>query len=272
MSRNFLQVFEAKDYSGEAGGNPLFPHRSRRLPGLIKWLCLGLFLLGFITVTGWIIYGPKWRINDMTISGLVTISEDNVREAALNYLSGNYFFLPRNHRWFFSPGNLEDELLAIFPFRSVKTEIIGNTLSIIGTEQTTLLALYSGDNRILFDRSGTYVEVTNVPESLPLTIRTDELISFEIGHQIFSSDEVERLIAFDEGLRTRNITPLEYEIEKLIMPWFKVSSNLPYLIYFDVQQNIESQLTVLQAVIKEYDNNQPSEYIDVRFGDRAFVK
>jgi hypothetical protein len=80
-------------------------------------------------------------------------------------------------------------------------------------------------------------------------------------------------VAFDEGLRLLLIVPKEYETENVEAPWFTVRSDQPYAILFDAKQSTDEQLIVLKTVLDEYfATQQDSKYIDVRFGQRVFVK
>ncbi len=49
----------------------------------------------------------------------------------------------------------------------------------------------------------------------------------------------------------------------------QVLSNQPWKIYFEPNDDIETQYTNLKAILK---NNKPTQYIDVRYGDRIFWK
>lgn len=296
MSRNFLQVFEAKSYDGEGSRNPLF--RRRRQLQRYAWpiFFLSLFLAG-VVVLGWLIYGPKLRLSTVEIVGATTLDRVVLEDAVRQELKRYVMVLPRNHQWIFSDTRLSQKLLQDFPLQAVTLEPQGQKLKVTVVEDVMVIALRSAEVVAFLDRGGKVLrladpleivavasrvgEVTPTPEeqgSLPLLptslpiIRTVDPVSMDLGVELYDDLVMENLIIMDGGLRGQGIAVKEYVTENVHDAWFKVTSDLPYEIYFDAEHDIAEQLLLLRTVMSEFKDSPPLHYLDVRFGDRVFVR
>lgn len=296
MSRNFLQVFEAKSYDQEGAEKPLF-RRRRRGRGIGKVVLLLGLVLGGVGFLGWLVYGPKFRLSEIEIVGTTTLDSAALQEAVQEELGRYVFGLPRNHQWLFSEDRLSQQLLHDFPLQAVTVEPQQKRLTVTVVEDVLVIALRSGEAIAFLDRGGKVLRLADplemvavearlgeitptaeeqgtlpvLPTTLPI-IRTDEPVSLELGAELYDDVVMENLIAMDSGLRVQGIQVKEYLTQDIDEPWFRVTSNLDYEIYFDAEHDIDEQLVLLHTVMGEFEHEPPLHYLDVRFGDRVFIR
>ena len=80
-------------------------------------------------------------------------------------------------------------------------------------------------------------------------------------------------ITLDEALRNRLIEPIVYQLDVNQTSWTRVKTTQGIDLLFDGLEDIEAQLAVLDIVLDEYQQSlSESEYIDLRFGNRVYVK
>ncbi len=296
MSRNFLQVFEARSYENEGTQRPAFKRKRGWRKGML-YVIVFLLVVVAIGAASWLIFSKTWRLTEVEITGVQTLSQDDLRLVAVDELSKHVFGLPKNHRWLAPTDKIKERLLSAFPLQSVEMQKDQNVLRISVVEDVTVIALRSGDAVGFLDRTGRVLrladplevvaiktrlnEITPNPEEqagLPLLpaqlpiIQTAHPVSIDVGLQIYTSTVMDNLVAMDSGLQRRDIQVRQYVSEAIREPWFRVMSNLPYEIYFDAEHDIEQQLKLLQTVMKEYEADPPLHYLDVRFGDRVFIR
>ncbi len=294
--RNFAHAFEAKTYEFQPGSNPLFPKKPRRVH--LGWLAV-LSLVAAVVVTGLsaLIYGPWFRIETVTVQGTVTLNPNDISALAKQDLEGNHFLiLPKSHRWFYSEDKLEQRLNENFLLDSVEVKQKRGELNISITEDVSMLALVSGDQIYLLNRQGKIIRAANENEAVTVQIRLGSepqaegptpapllpnmpiikdlsTTTYAADQEVYPSQIIENLLSFYEKLADMSIQTKVMESDSTQLSWFTVISDLPYEILFDAGRDIQEQSAALEAVRTEYFATQDEiDYIDVRFGERVYVK
>lgn len=299
-----MRIFETKAYGSPGGGNPLFPKpenpRKFWIPFiLVVGLSLGLGGLGVL------VYGPYLRLEDVQVDGTVTLSpEDMVAKLHTELAVNNFLLIPNDHRWFYRANKAEVMLRESFPLKSVVTVKQGGRLSIAVVEDIFMVAYRSTDEVYLLDQSGKVLRLAEPVEKAAVllkvgavtevagglgeedeegvevrlhadmpVIRDKQSYQPELGEQIYNHQKIANIISFSQGLRDMEIVPVEFVSDDIALPWFAVTSDQDYLILFDANEDVDTQLAVLQAVLVEYFATQDlPRYIDIRFGKRVYVR
>jgi cell division septal protein FtsQ len=294
-----MRFFEAKAHGLQAPGNPLFPRKesSKKLWILVGILCL---LAVIIAVGAAGVYGPYLSLREVKIEGAVTLSSDDLEAKVREQFSERRFLiLPSDHRWFFNPRVSETALFENFPLKSAEIQKQGATLLVAIVEDISMVALRSGDDIYFLDPKGTVIRLAEGPEKAAVlvmigeadapgdgqgglaviqtdmpVIREKTATVHELGAQLFSESQIDNIIQFSEGLRQLGTRPKEFVSDSPELPWFAVTSDKEYLILFDANESVETQLAVLETVTEEYLATQEGKprYIDVRFGTRVYIR
>lgn len=110
-------------------------------------LILIVLVIIFFVTAGGISHNINWQINRINISGITTVSEDDVRAAVLEKLQGNYFYVyARDNSYLFPKREIEDALLDSFPrFANVSVlRVDDHTISVVISERKPY-ALWCGE-------------------------------------------------------------------------------------------------------------------------------
>ncbi len=293
-----MRFFEAKAYGLQDAGNPLFPRKEsfRKF-----WVIAGVAIAIVSTIVGlsMLVYGPYLRFQSIDVTGTVTLSTDELAMTVRQELATkNYWILPNDHRWFFDKSHTEIVLKDSFPLKSATIVKDGATLKVEVVEDVFMIAFRSGDLVYFLDPNGVIIREATPEEKATVLVRLGEVpapaegerglavlqtdtpvirektaIDHVVGDQVFNDVMIENIIQFGDGLRSLGTLPKEFVSENVELPWFAITSNKAYLILFDALENVDTQLTVLKTVTDEYFATQESpHYIDVRFGNRVYVR
>ena len=284
LRRNFIRFFEAKSYDQLAGSNPLF-RRQTHLRTNWVWLAGGLVGASLIAAGVFIVYGSHFRLTTVQVHGAAMLSDEHLRDSVQGQLSKNrLLILPNHHKWLFNISEAEATLIKDFPLQSVDIQTSGSIVNVTVVEDVFMLMLKSGDQIFLLDTAGNILRTADQTEKAEIVNNTGayadmpvlrESISVDhaIGEQLFSDEILRNVISFYAGLKAYNLQVLEFMTDDITLPWFTVSLDRDYVVLFDATQNVDTQLTVLKTVIDDrFTNTEQPRYIDVRFGNRVYVR
>lgn len=291
--RNFLKSHHAKRYrENPRHGNPLFSHKKRPLVTR-KYIILPIF---FLVITGmiWLILSiPLLRISTIEVSGLVTIYPDTVRQSVQEEIDKPvYKMLSGSHIWLASLDEIKIKLKNEFQFKSVDATVKGRTLYIDAEERITRAIWISNGEFYFLDSEGIIVrkltdeekaeaenqintqETPTQTMQLPvLTIWNLNNGSVEPEESVTSSIVLTTIDQFDQMLRATTIQPISYTITNHEEVWLNAKTTLGVDIYVNGVGDAQVQFDNLQLIIEEYqDSVHDLEYIDLRFGNRVYVK
>lgn len=284
LRRNFIRFFEAKSYDQLAGGNPLFRRQTHVHKNWV-WLAGGLVGASIIVAGVFIVYGSHFRLTTVQIHGAAMLSDEHIRDSVQEQLSQNRFLvLPNHHKWLFNIPEAETTLIKNFPLHSVDIQTSGSIVSVTVVEDVFMLIFKSGDQIFLLDTAGNILRSADQTERTEIinnsgayadmpVLRESISIDHTIGEQLYSDEILRNVISFSAGLKAYNLQVLEFKTDDITLPWFTVSLDRDYVVLFDATQNVDTQLTVLKTVIDDrFTNTEQPRYIDVRFGNRVYVR
>lgn len=89
------------------------------------------------------------------------------------------------------------------------------------------------------------------------------------GDKIFNSETIRGFIDFYNGLEKGRVVKFRYAEIGQAEAGITIYLEKPWKVRFQPTNDIQNQLNNLQIILK---NNQPTEYIDLRFGERIYWK
>lgn len=276
--RNFFQRTQKKHAQSRIHENPYFRHE-RKVPWKILVVIVGTFTI-LIVLVGFLFAHPTLAIHSVDVDGLEYIEKGAFENEVRGYLNQNaFFFFSRSNQFLFSQQELETALYKKFTFTSLTISQTGKDLHIQVVERTSNL-VWMTDKEYIVDLEGIVVRPLNreIPEDtmlasrLPLFYDVNE-VPVETGSPVLMSEEIENVFRFHEILVSQDITFTSTHVNRLTGGWMSVVTDRGYEIYFDVTGDVETQGKNLQRVLDEQQENLDDlEYIDLRFGDRVYLK
>jgi hypothetical protein len=293
-----MRRVQANRYDAKTFKNPLFGDRGA-LPRWKKYL-LSFFVVAFLVGIGWLVFfGPFSTIKTIAVSGLTTIPNTFIEDAARTQMQGNRFgIVPQWSRYTFSVSQFAQTLQDTYDFTSLSVVMDGRTLNVVAEERVSELVWKSGDRMLFLDLTGMAtrslydyelaqiytrlgqqtVYIYDGTQALPLQPSIPILVDvsatpIESNSEVLSPMHAETIIAFDKAARALQLNPMFYQIEKPHANWLTVQIAQGCKILIDGTRGVGEQEGVLETVLKEYrDQLSTLEYIDIRFGDHVYIK
>ncbi|MFA5946777.1 MAG: hypothetical protein WC813_02020 [Patescibacteria group bacterium] len=288
--RDFFRASIAKGRGGEGRTNPLFP--APKMPRWKRWL-FGFSAialpLGGGTLGVRILSQPQFTLSTIDIAGTACLDQSVVKKEIEDELAERVaLFFTRSNKLLFSPNKLADRLTRNLPIDHADIVINGNTLHVAINEDVVMVLVHSNDNWLLTDLGGQVLRSLSsdeialldsraLPPALPLDkipkILLREGVQADLNEPIYSPKMLTALGELDKGLRALGLTPHRYELEKRKDTWLFVDTiEKPYVIYVDLEHPINEQLRTFSSVLSQQQEIEGMSYIDLRFGNRVYMK
>lgn len=285
--RDFFRASIAK---GQGRANPLFP--AQKTP---RWkrLLFGFSALAMPVGGGvlgvHLLSQPQFKISQIDVTGITCLDKAVVQQeisAELNQRTAIFF--SRGNKFLFSPRQLEDRLTNNLPINKVEISVDGPTLHVTIQEDVVMMLFQSAGTWLLVDLDGHVLrtlsadEAANVdqplePPALPLDkipkVQLSETVPPELKEAIYPTHLLTALGDLDQGLKAAGLTPHRYLLDKRKDTWLSVDLNeKDYAVYIDLEHPIEAQLQTFNSIISQGEELAGMSYLDLRFGNRVYMK
>ena len=219
--RNFLTTHQKTIYKRKRFKNPYFKKRKKR-----AWRTFFLFLSLFLITCSIPLalgFAPVFKIHEIQIQGLTSITQENVESIVQNQLQKKrYLIFPQNTRFFLKTSQLKNELQKVFDFDTLEIYIENQRIHIQVEERIQGLIWNSQGQYQFIDLEGMIIgsldesEVTQINQRLNIVapISDNELettlqptmpiivdisqTDIAVDQQIFSHEIVQNIIDFDK--------------------------------------------------------------------------
>lgn len=232
---------------------------------------------------------PQFLLSNIEITGTACLEQDVVKKEIEAELSGRKaLFFTRGNTFLFNANALSDRLTTNLPINSVEISTDGNTLRVAIVEDVVMVLIHSADNWLLADLNGAVLRQLSADEivsidsptpdaALPFDkipkILLNEGVSVESKEPIYPAERLAMLAELDKGLRGIGLTPHRYTLDKRKDTWLSVSTKeKPYAIYVELEKPVDAQMKILASVFTQHEEIPGMSYIDLRFGNRVYMK
>jgi hypothetical protein len=303
-----VRALHAKLYTLRKRANPLFPERTpgtgsmavgkgSRLKRLAAYALPIIGVGACLAVPATLSVGPWLRINDVVVTGAVLLDGELLTQKVRQEIEGtSALVLRNNHPWFIPQDKIVRTLTTDYPIASVALAkrngvlevTIVEKLFIVGIKDQTgiwhvmdhagviMRAAEPGEIEALQARSAGELP----PEESPVYAKQFALIVIDgqhlltTGETLLDADIMAGVASFHELATQAGLHILGYHIDDpKNQTWLRAKLVQGYEVYFDPRKDILGQLNALQSVLREVvPTRETVEYIDVRFGERVFIK
>lgn len=275
----------------------------RKLPLIIKIFFLLAILLSWITLA---IYLPYFRLNKIIYYGLDIIQKDEIENyLKLEYLN-SWAILPHNNYFLSSTGEMSKMLNQRYSLEKVEVKKRFPNILVVDLKEKISSAVYdNGEKYFLLDDHGTalkflgdtgyimptttnpnYSTSTNMlatavnhkPDHLkiknnfgnyPIIFDTRFLPVEEKQINILSPKIIAGTILWRDLLEKEGIANVKYFITDNPLSGLGAITNKGITIYWQPDNDLNEQMINLKTILH---NEQPGEYVDLRFGERVYWK
>ena len=261
--------------------NPLFAKKTWQLYviqriGLISWLTI----LALIVFIYFIFYSPLLQITKVEIKGTVDISPTTIKEKMVDWQmqQGRWVIFKQNNLVLFDQNWLVSNINQEYPIESINiTKDFPNTLVVSIVEKKPEFVWVSNGQYYYISSNGLIdqkIENSEPAASLPH-------INDESNEEISTGQEVlnEQKLSFFKELNIAliampSVNIIAYSVPNIIVPQINVSVEEGYQIFFETNKSLEQQINKLKRIIEEGTiiKENPQEYVDLRIGDRVYIK
>ena len=169
-----------------------------------------------------------------------------------------------------------------FALASISVGLQEGNLFITLEERTSNLFWKTQDRLYVVDLEGIIVrEVQNDEDAilkqpnlkkLPIFIDKNN-VAVDVGSFVLVPEEVENAFRFLDDLTASGIAYQYIELDRLAGKWVRLVTEQGYSILLDLTGDVEEQFKNLTIVLQEQVADPSTlEYIDLRFGDKVYVK
>ncbi|MBT4857345.1 hypothetical protein HON52_04145 [Candidatus Uhrbacteria bacterium] len=291
--RNFLKKHHARRYTSDRFRNPYFSGK-KIVPWTKRVLRLLVVLAVIIGIPWLTVILPWFYIDSVAVEGSITLQPNQIESFAWDHLNEKRWdVVPQHHIWLLNEDALRNDILSQFALDDATVTRDGRSLSIVVNERITSLIWAHGEELYFVDQSGFIVRALNEEEINDVRallygegeriniIQTDEIfVVFEQGGEVVSQNQqvltenaVEVLSVVNQDIGNYLITIESISIDTALTDWVALNTRGGPDIYVDLNGDGNDQLHNLEVILDEYKSNlEGIEYIDLRFGNRVFVK
>lgn len=290
--RDFTRSF-GRTYDGPRMRNPFFG--AQEASPLTKRVMLGVAVAVVMGGVGLFFYAPFMQYADVRVSGLTTLSTDDVAARANDVLNRHALLvLPGAHIFFGNADDVSGALSDTFHFATLDVHREGRTLVVDAQERITEIAWTTLGKTYFVDLSGIasreatpeaiaaiaarrahLAEIPSAPGVQPTMPIIDIRDGAEIalGDVVIDPNRLAHILALDAALRGRSLAPIAYTLDTPKEPWLTVSVLGSPSLLVDITVDPENPLLMYDAFVHGRGGNIATlEYIDLRFGNHVYSK
>jgi len=259
-----------KDYQIKRFINPYLDKKPRKFnTKLYLQLILAIFLIYVV------FYSDLFKIKNINISGLDIISEGEIKPLIQQKLSGwRFMIMPADNMLFMDKDGITRDINAKFRLKQLSVKRAWRALKINLQEDVSYVIIY---NQKFYFADGDGIIKREIPEDQKssylnrfpiLNVSQPEI---NIGDHIISKEIIGYVLDLDKQLKAVGLYPKGYESGG--PDQVNLVAREGWKAYFDTKSDIKTSIDNLQLILKEKvpDKNK-LEYIDLRFGNKVFMK
>ncbi|HUV81120.1 MAG TPA: FtsQ-type POTRA domain-containing protein [Patescibacteria group bacterium] len=255
-------------------------HRYKKRKPVYKnrGLWLGFLILAFsFSLFYFLFLSEFFQIKEVKLAGCRQISQEQLNLLINEKLEKKILFFPSQSIFLADLNAIKKDILERFP-GAAKVEIkriFPETLDFSIIEREGVAVFYWADKYFVLDKEGVIFEEKSSASSVWSQIKVlDFTGEIRLGAKVLEKSDLAAILQIDSELKE----DLNILVEEFVISAGKkltVSTVKGWEIYFNLQENVEWQLTKLKAVLEEKippEKKGDLEYIELRFGNFANPK
>ena len=243
------------------------PHSYKRRKSILKNRFLWLGILVFLFLFGsayFLFFSDFFIIEKVIVSGEQKVQQEAIKSS-----------IPSKNIFLIDIKTIRAEILDNFP-QIAEVEIkrgFPDSLDVLVIKRFPLANWCQDELCFLLDNEGVIFEKIIEVQPRYVLIKGEEIVQRKLGEQVIEKDDLAHILDIETSLKSELEIPVKEIIvakEKLIVRTIE-----GWEIYFNLEGDIDWQLTKLAAVLEEkipQEKRKNLEYIELRFGNLAPYK
>jgi len=291
---NFLQTHTVKmRLSGKKFRNPYFSKNNSGSARFLRFIFFILAILAFISIIYAFLSLSIFHIRNIEIEGEITMDGQSIESIVESSIEGTHFrLLPKKHIFFIPKKTVINAISTIPEIQNVELERNGRTLIIRVQEKIQSAIWVSDSHQYFIDNAGKIVRELTLDEMFDVQervyanatetffIQSPVYLIFDASQTMVSQQEevlnAKSLETFTQifwRISEFAIEPESFIIGNPGQTWATLKIKHGFDILISGEGDAEKQLKNIKVVLDEYKQEARNlQYIDVRFGERVFVK
>lgn len=261
--------------------NPLFVKKTWQTFLIERFSLFGWLTIFFVLALIYLIFYSPWlRITNIEISSSPNISATTVDQKFIRWQleQRKWLIFRQSNILLFDKGWLEKNIKSTYSLTSLTIDKkLPHTLRVAMTEKSPELVWITGGKYYYLSENGEIVSEITAPDrraELP-SIFDDFNAGAKPDQAVLTPEKVLFIKNLLNGMKeVSEVEVASYHLPTSLGTQVNVLTKAGYAIYFDMSKNLDTQLNKLKRVLSEQStkDSPPKEYIDVRLGDRVYLK
>ena len=211
---------------------------------------------------------PLFQIQEVRVEGNIEVSENKIKSAVLEHLWGKFLFFPTASILLADTQGIRDNLLlTIVELETVSIQKKFPNILIVSVQEKRTVAFWCQDQDrcLALDKEGVAFKKAQVSSDFPVITSP------------VTEDALLAVLNFSKEMKRRSLLGDEVSVGFRIVSENQIEASISegWSIYFTQTQDLSWQITKFQTVLENKvspEKRRKLEYIDVRFGDQAYLK
>lgn len=253
------------------------PHSYQKKRSIFRarffWPCVLVFIL-FCVISYFLFFAQYFQIDRVVVSNAKRVNKEDLQFLVESHLEKKVMFLSTKSIFLINKGELKRDAFSIFPqIADIEvTRSLPRTLNVIIIERLERATFCFEDDCFLLDIEGVVFEPV-VSGATDLVEIHDELKSGRLGEKVIEKELLEKILRVKDVL----LENIKIKANKVFVfpQYFSIETADGWLIHFNPAEDLDWQITKLNAVLEEKipkEDRGYLEYIDLRFGNFAPYK
>ena len=222
---------------------------------------------------------PLFQIQEVRVKENIEVSENKIKSVVLQDLWKRFLFFPTASILLADTQGIGDNLLeTLLELETVSIQRKFPNVLVVSVQEKRTVALWCKESRCFaLDNEGVAFKKAHVSTDFPVITSLREAPE-NLGETVVTKDALLAVLDFSREMKRRSLLlGNEVSVRFRIVSENQIDAATPegWSIYFTRTQDLFWQITKLQTVLENKippEKRRKLEYIDVRFGDQAYLK
>jgi cell division septal protein FtsQ len=255
------------------------PHRHKRKKSILRnrFFWLGILILFSVGAIFYFLFlSETFQTGKIIVTGGEKVSKEEIERIVEGKLENRILFFPTRSIFSVCLIETKEEILNSFP-QVADVEIkrgFPDVLNVLVTERSGSAVWCQEDKCFLLDDEGIIFEEVSSETDLVRIVNQRQVGYLLLGERVINEDTLSRILSIASELKDNLKIPIK-EFVISARDKLAVLTAEEWQIYFNLEEDLEWQLTKLNVVLEEKvpsEDRKDLEYIDVRFGNLAPLK